>query len=250
MRALAPLTFALLATTLGIDGARACGHGQSYGLSGGDAVVIALGTAVATDAIFVGYDVLHGAPDHSPSAPWAKGETYVAVPQLVIGASLLGVIKPPDLPVLLAFTTLPVALSAHGFYATNGEWGARWQIPVSIVAAFDVALTGYDLGVAFRGVRPDDVYAMGELVAAAPQVLFGLSVASSFGGRTAAPALLATALPAFMLAHAIVLLETHPAPAENSAPAAKTSTAWSAARISIAPLMLPSTFGVGARGVF
>jgi hypothetical protein len=194
--------------------ARACGHGNSYGMDGLAALAIVGGAAAVTVGVtnttFTFYDAMHATPDNAPSTKWSSVERYVATPQVVIGALVgIGVMKddPKALPTVVAWSAWPAALMVHGFYAHQAQpYGEGWKTPVIVMGVVDGGLAVYDVGLMVTGERPSTVHSIGELVGALPQTLFGLAYVAQSSGTDVRTGLLLTALPAALTTHAIVEL--------------------------------------------
>jgi hypothetical protein len=204
------------AIVFGAKSARACGRG-GYGLEGlayvAAAGAIVVGGVVIADTTLTVYDSVHAQTSNPPSIGWATTERWMSTTQVVIG----GLVGLPMLatgkdalvvfPTVLALTTWPAALMAHGFYAHEADpYGDGWQTPVAVVGTIDGLLGVYDVAMAATGRHVDDVYAVAEIVGTAPQVAFGLAYAGETGGHDGRTALLFTALPLALVAHGIVEL--------------------------------------------
>ena len=230
--------------------ARACGRG-SYGLEGlayvAAAGVVLAGTVAIADTTFSVYDASHAPTSNPPSIGWATTERWMSTTQVVIGGLLtvgMASSKSSDLetvPMVVAFTAWPAALMAHAFYVHehDGTYGTDWQAPVIVVGSLDGLLAAYDVGMAVTGHHVDDVYSVGEIFSALPQVAFGLSFAGATGGPSGRTALLLTALPAALLAHGVIELAV---PEKDDAPPPMPSTGPATGRF------FPSFMVQGARG--
>lgn len=225
--------------------ARACGHGTAgYGLTGGDLgniflVGAGISVAVVGDVMLTGHDAARAGPSQERDVNWSKGETYFATPQMVAYALLPIVVKDLDFPGAVALVSWPAALMVHGFYATNGDYGARWQLPIGIVGALDGSLLAYGVAHAVTGERPSPWFSFGEFLSGLAQTSFGVVYAAETGGVEARNALLMSLVPAAMMTHAMLLFAA-PEPAE---PPPKSTAARHASSI------VPAAFVVGARGV-
>lgn len=220
MRTLARLIVVALVSMIGVvvggREARACGRGGGYGMEGLAYVAVAAGVVVGgvgiTDTVFTVYDATHAAKSNPPSDTWSKAEIYVATPQVFIGGLITATMvshSSSSIPVVVAWSTWPIALTAHGFYSHNASpYGDGWQTPLAVLSVIDGGLAIYDVGYALTGERTPDGYATGEFFGAFPQTIFGLGFAAATGGPEGRMALLATALPAAMTVHAIVDMAT------------------------------------------
>ena len=211
-RCVVVVAFALVATLGGSRQARACGRGGGgFGLTGPEVtaalfVGLAAGGLVASDIGFTIYDTAHAGRTKERSETWSKVETYLTIPQVAGGLLLSAAFPGRDTPVFLAFTTWPAALMVHGFYATNGNYGERWQAPFAIVGAMDLGLLTYDVGAAASGTRPSDWYGFFELLTGLAQTSFGIGFAAETGGSAAGYAMIATTVPAALATHGFLTM--------------------------------------------
>jgi hypothetical protein len=235
--------------------ARACGRG-GYGLEGlayvAAAGVVVAGTVVITNTTFTVYDSVHAQTSNPPTIGWAATERWASTTEVVIGG-LVGasMVSSRDgissFPIVLAWTTWPAALMAHGFYAHEADpYGDGWQAPIAVVGTIDALLGVYDVGVGVTGRHVDDWYSVGEILGALPQFAFGLAYAGETGGRDGRTALLFTALPTALLVHGVVELavpERHddPPPVPSQGPATGLAPTF-------APTFIPTFVVQGARG--
>ena len=202
--ALAALT--LSAAAVGRD-ARACGKGISYGPSGSDLLLAAgVSAVVSTNVIFTVHDAARAGVSKEHDVGWSKAETYVMVPELVIGAAFLT--SAPDAIVSAApFAVWPASMMVHGFYATNGTYGERWALPVATIGAMDAGLVGYWAIATLAGHPPSDWFGAGELITGLMQTSFGLVFAAQSSGHAARDGLLVSLVPAAMMVHGYLVVD-------------------------------------------
>jgi hypothetical protein len=214
-----------VAIALGVLAARtdahACGRGVSMGISGNDALLgLGILTVATTDIVFTAHDAARAGVSEVHDTGWAKAETYLTLPQLVLGGAILT--SSPELAEPLAALSMwPASLMIHGFYTTNGDYGQRWKLPVYAITTMDVGLLGYWSVATIAGHRPSEWFSAGEFTAGAAQLIFGLSLASqSKDSPTRNGALMFSIVPAILVVHG-AWFSKEATPAASTQPAAK-----------------------------
>ncbi len=242
--ALSSLSLSLsLGLALVLEGrdASACGRGMSF-MPSGDEFLIVFGATlagtgiIAGEVVFTAHDASRAGLDKEHDPKWSKAETYFTIPQVVLGATIGYAVNEPS--AMLSYMAWPTSLMVHGFYATNGDYGQKWQLPLGILGTMDAGLIGYVHLASALGQPVSPFYGAGEFLTGLAQLSFGLSYAAQSDSRTARDALLVDLVPLALMVHGYFVADHTP-----SDDAVKT-----AKPVSRGPRVIPSTMVQGMYG--
>jgi hypothetical protein len=173
-----------------------------------------------------------------PSATTARHEIYWTSWQSVIYLGAAGTVAAGGLDggaTVLAFSTWPVGITAHGIWYSTSDPLARYPVP-GVLGLSDAALLAYDTNALVRKQPVGTAYAVVEMLAGALQTDFAIGLAINQKGGDRARTLALGSLPALMTLHGLGYLIVGPPKTQTPPPVESGRLTWT-------PVVVPRADG-------